>query len=242
MRRLMTWKVLALLGATATVASGLALTRPALSADHRDAPKTKAEPSADINDVFTWMDGSNFVMAMTVFPFADKTAKFSDSTQYIFHTTSGGAFGEDKSTADVICTFDAAQVASCWVGADDYVTGDANKEAGLVSASGKTKVFAGLRADPFFFNLSGFVDAVAAVDKAKPSLTEFTAGCPTLDSATATALQGALKEVPTSTNSARTNPDDFAAASGLALVVSVDKSLVTKGGSTVSVWASTNRK
>ncbi len=242
MRRRMTWKILGLLGATATVATGIALTRPAESADHRDAPKTKAEPSADINDVFTWMDGSNYVMAMTVFPFADKTAKFSDSAQYIFHLTSGTAFGEDKVTTNVICTFDAAQVASCWVGADDYVTGYANKEAGLSSASGKTKVFAGLRADPFFFNLSGFMDAVAAVDKAKPSLTEFTAGCPTLDSATTGALQGLLKEVPSSANASRTNADDFVAASGLALVVSVDKSLVTKGGSTVSVWASTNRK
>lgn len=240
--RVMSWKSLGLLGAAATVVAGLALTRPAQSADHRDAPATKADPSADINDVYTWMDGSSYVMAMTVFPFADKTAKFSDSTQYIFHTTSGTAFGESKVATDVICTFDAAQVASCWVGADDYVTGDASKETGVASASGKTKVFAGLRGDPFFFNLSGFMDAVAAVDKAKPSLTEFTAGCPTLDMSTASALQGLLKEVPSSANAARTNADDFVTASGLAIVISVDKSLVTKGGSTVSVWASTNRK
>lgn len=242
MRRRLTWNALGLLGATAVVASALVIARPAQSADHRDAPKTKAEPAADINDLFTWMDGSNYVMAMTVFPFADKSAKFSDGVQYVIHTTSGAAFGENKAETNIICTFDAAQVASCWVGADDYVTGDASKESGMTSASGKTKVFAGLRGDPFFFNLSGFQDTVAAVDKAKPSLTQFTAGCPTLDSNTTTALQGLLKEVPSSANPSRTNADDFVAASTLVLVVSVDKSLVTKGGAIVSAWASTNRK
>jgi hypothetical protein len=242
MRLQLKWKVLGLLGATATVVSALALTRPALSADHRDAPKTKAEPAADLNDVFTWVDGNNYVMAMTVFPFADKTAKFSDGVQYVFHTTSGSKFGETKASVDVICTFDAAQAATCWVGSDDYVTGDASKDSGMTSKSGKTKVFAGLRSDPFFFNLSGFQDTVAAVDQAKPSLTDFTAGCPNLDNGTASSLAATLHEIPSTANPARTNPDDFVSASTLAIVVSVDKSLVTKGGNAVSVWASTNRK
>ena len=236
------WKLVGLLAATATVGSTLALTRPAQSADHRDAPKTKAEAAADINDVFTFMDGSNYVMAMTVFPFADGSAKFSDSVQYVFHTTSGSKFGESTSKSDIICTFDAAQAATCWVGSDDYVTGNASAEAGMKSASGKTKVFAGRRGDPFFFNLSGFTDTVAAVDKAKPSLTQFTAGCPTLDTATTTALGGLLKETASTADPARTNADDFVKASALVITVSVDKSLVTKGGPFVSVWASTNGK
>ncbi|AKU98225.1 hypothetical protein AKJ09_04889 [Labilithrix luteola] len=232
-----TW--LLALAAVATAAA-VGLSRPALSADHRDAPKTKAEPAADINDVYTWVDGTNYQMVMTVFPFADANAKFSNTVQYVFHTASGPAFGNTTANEDVICTFDAAQNISCWVGTDDFVTGNANVQAGITSASGKTKVFAGLRSDPFFFNLTGFNDAVAAVDAAKPTLSNLTAGCPTIDQATSTALQGILKETASPTNPTRSSPDDFATAATLAIVVSVDKTLVTKGGNIVAVWASTN--
>jgi Domain of unknown function (DUF4331) len=242
MRRL-NWKVLGLLGAPAVVAAGLSLARPAPAADHRDAPKTTAEAAADINDVYTFMDGNNYVLAMTVFPFADATAKFSDKVQYVFHTESGAEFGKTTSKTDIICTFTAAQVASCWVGsAGEYVTGDASAATGLASKSGKTKVFAGRRGDPFFFNLTGFKDAVKAVEAAPAFPTPPVAGCPGVDMGTAGALQGLLKETATTDMPTRTNADDFAAASGLALVVSVDKSLVTTGGPIVSVWASTNRQ
>lgn len=241
MQRRMTWKVWGLLGATAVVA-GLSLARPAQSADHRDSPKTTAEPAADINDVFTWTEGGNIVMAMTVFPFADGAAKFSDAVQYVFHTTSGTKFGETKASTDVICTFDAAQVASCWVGANEYLTGAAGAETGLTSKSGKTKVFAGRRGDPFFFNLSGFKDTVATVKSVAATLVLDPSGCPALDAPTSQLLRDTLKETASTANPARTNPDDFVAASGLVIVVSVDKSLVTTGGSAVSVWASTNKK
>lgn len=241
MRRRLNWKVLGLLGVTAGVAV-LSLARPAPAADHTDAPKTLAEPAADINDVYTFMDGNNLVMAMTVFPFADASAKFSDKVQYVFHTTSGAKFGDKTASTDVICTFTAAQAASCWVGNGEYVTGDASVATGLASKSGKTKVFAGRRADPFFFNLTGFKDTVAAVENAAGGLTFDGSGCPAVDQGTSAALTGLLKETATTAMPGRTNADDFATASGLALVVSIDKSLVTTGGPTVSVWASTNRQ
>ena len=245
MQRRLNWKILGLLGATAVVA-GVSLARPAPAADHRDAPGTKAEAAADINDVYTWMEGNNMILSMTVFPFADATAKFSDKVQYVFHTTSGAAFGEKKNPTNVICTFTAAQVASCWVGTADYVTGDAST-AGITSTSGKVKVFAGRRADPFFFNLTGFNDTVKIVESVAAGspgngVTFDGSGCPGLMPGQVTLLGDTLKEVTTPDMPARASADDFAAASGLALVVSVDKSLLTTGGSTVSVWASTNRQ
>jgi hypothetical protein len=218
------------------------MARPAQSADHRDASKTTAEAAADINDVFTWNEGNNVVFAMTVFPFADATAKFSDAVQYVFHTTSGTKFGETKASTDIICTFTAAQVASCWVGASEYLTGAAGTETGLTSKSGKTKVFAGRRGDPFFFNLSGFKDAVKTVKAAAPTLTLDGSGCPGVDAPTSLVLRNQLKETATTDDPARTVTDDFATASGLVIVVSVDKTLVTTGGAAVSVWASTNHK
>ena len=40
----------------------------------------------------------------------------------------------------------------------------------------------------------------------------------------------------------RTGKDDFLGFNAFAIVVQVDKTLVTRGGPIVSVWASTNRK
>lgn len=222
--------------------SALALTSPAKSADHKDAPATIADPASDINDVFSFLDGGNFVMAMTVTPFAGMTAKFSNTTQYVFHTSSGAAFGATTSDVNFICTFDAAQKVSCWAGAADYVTGDAsNATTPLTSKSGKMKVFAGLRSDPFFFNLQGFKDTVAAVEGAASGLTFDSHGCPALNAATSMALVNLLKETTSTANGAKMQADDFATANSLALVLVVDKTLVNKGGAIVSVWGSTNK-
>jgi hypothetical protein len=220
----------------------LALASPAKSADHRDAPATTADPASDINDVFSFVDGSNFVLAMTITPFAGSTAKFSNSTQYVFHTSSGAAFGSTTSNVDFICTFDTAQKISCWGGTTEYVTGDAsNASSPLTTTSGKMKVFAGLRSDPFFFNLQGFKDTVSLVDMAASSLTFDANGCPNVNAATSTVLVNTLKEMTSTNNAMKTQADDFATANTLAIVLSVDKSLVTGGGPIVSVWASTNK-
>ena len=222
----------------ATGLTALALASPVQSADHKDAPGTVADPASDINDVFAFVDGGNVVLAMTVTPFAASTVKFSDKTQYVFHVSSGAAFGTTTKDVDIICTFDTAQKISCWAGTADYVSGDASKEAGLASTSGKMKVFAGLRSDPFFFNLQGFKDTVKTVEGAgvKPDGT-----CPAVDSATSAALVGLLKEKTSTVATTKTQEDDFATASTLAIVISLDKGLVNAGGNVISVWASTNK-
>jgi hypothetical protein len=211
--------------------------RLARSADHLDAPAAKADPAADINDLYTWNDGDNVVLAMTVFPAAPATAKFSDATQYVFHTSSAATFGAAATDLNIICTFDAAQKIQCWAGADEYVTGDASQAAGATSASGKLKVFAGLRSDPFFFNLEGFRNAVTTVKGAAGSL-NFDAGCPLVDPGTSTALVGQLGTSP----DGGAAQDFFKSLNTLAIVVSVDKTVVTKGGPIVASWASTNKK
>jgi hypothetical protein len=232
--------------ALAAVATVGTVSLTAKSADHKDSPAAAADPAADINDVFTFVDGNNFVAAMTVFPFADTGASFSNATQYVFHTTSGTKFGESVKNADIVCTFASNTSIQCWAGSE-YVTGDPSKPAGLASASGKLKVYAGLVGDPFFFNLTGFKDTVKAVEDAvagggvtiDPNVN---GGCPAVDGATSTALLGLLKETTSASDPAKTAADDFKAAKVLALVVSVDKSIVNSGGPVVSVWASTNKK
>ena len=214
----------------------------AFAADHRDGSATgvKADPTTDINDLFVFPNGNNVVLAMTVSPFADKaTAKFSDAAKYVFHTTSHVGFTNAATgTEDVICTFTTAQVISCWVGTKDYVTGDASAAAGITSTSGKVKVFAGVRADPFFFYLTGFNNARAAVLSAIPGIlaggaaTLYASGCPRL--ASVTALQTAL----TAPNQAA---NDFVTKDTLAITIEIDKSLLTTAADeTISVWAATN--
>jgi hypothetical protein len=211
--------------------------RLAQSADHRDGPAVKTDPSTDINDVFTFNDGSNTVFAMTVFPVAEATSKFSDAAAYVFHTESAAAYGTTSNPLDIICTFDAAQKISCWAG-DEYVTGDASTAAGVASANGKLKVFAGRRADPFFFNLEGFNDTRAFVLANAGSLTfDPATGCPT-----DVPFQEVLNRLQGTDGGTKDAGDFFQSLSTLAIVVSIDKALVTKGGKLVTVWASTNKK
>jgi hypothetical protein len=240
MRRSLVIGAMALLAGAATIA-GFSVV--AQSADHQDAPGTKANPTADINDVFTWMDGNNVFLAMTTYPEAPTGALFDNTVQYVFHTASAIAFTGPVPTTggvDVVVTFTgtaAPQTAQVWVGTSDYVTGNANVSAGLVSADQKVKVYAGLVADPFFFNLDGFHKAVATVSGAAGSLTFNDAGCPALNTATSDLLIGELA----------TNPDGglvavnhFATFNGLGIVVEVDKSLLALNGQAfVSVWGAT---
>jgi len=222
------------------------------AADHRDGHAVLADPSTDINDVYTWMnaDKSKVYLAMTVFPVADRMSKFSTAAKYVFHLTSGATYGATTTqTVNIICTFDASQKASCWAvnGTNtlDYVTGDASPAAGIPSASGKMKVFAGLRSDPFFFNLDGFKATADAVAAAAGGLMTDGSGCPTnLPAATAMALVTQLKKAPPAAGSPFPGTGDpvdfFKTLNTLAIVMSVDTAMVSPGGKIVAVWGSTN--
>ncbi len=232
------------------LAATLGATKLARSADHLDAPATTADPTADLADVFSWTDGSNAVFAMTVYPIAPAGAAFSDQVQYVFHTQSGSAYGSTSTDENIIAEFGTDGKIQLWVGNDEYVTGDASATTGLASADGKVKVYAGLRADPFFFNLDGFKKAVATVDNAEeagdPELATNDAGCPQILPTTASCLRNYLSTDPNDASIATCAggpaQNAFAAANSLALVVSVDKSLVNKGGPIMAVWGSTNKK
>jgi hypothetical protein len=203
----------------------------AYAADHRDAPAVMTDPATDINDVYAWAEGGKLTVGMTVSPFVGTGAAFSDAALYVFHIGSQDDLLAPTTSAshELICRFDADQTAHCWLDDAVYVTGDADQTAGI--SAGGVKVFAGLRDDPFFFNLTGFKDAVAAVKAAAGGLTFDPAGCPALDMATSNALIGLLE----------TGADDFAGANTLAIVAEIDLALVNDGGDVLSVWTSTNQ-
>jgi hypothetical protein len=205
------------------------------AADHIDSPQAAVDPAADITDVFAWMsnDGSRVNLVMGIGRDVALTFLFSDQVHYVFHTSSKvGFLSTAKTDVDVICQFDAAQTIQCWAGNEEYVTGDASGTAGLSSGSGRMRVFAGVRNDPFFFNLNGFKAAAVAVENAASGLTFDAAGCPALDQSTAGALGSLLT----------TGVDDFGGFNIGALVVSVDKSVLTRSGPILSVWGATHRR
>jgi uncharacterized protein DUF4331 len=217
------------------------LLQPAWAADHADGPAAKADPSADITDVFAWMspDASRLILIMDLVRNASTASRFSDSVDYVFHTTSAVSFGAPASPeVAVVCRFNKKQRIHCSAPHGEHVDGDASGLNGLTSKKGKLRVFAGLRDDPFFFNLDGFKATAAIVAGAAGGLTFDAAGCPALDAGTSAALVNQLQTAPGGGPAV----DNFARFNVLAIVVSIDKSVVTKNGPIVGVWGSTNRR
>lgn len=220
---------------------GVLWASPGFSADHADGPAASADPVADVDDVYAWMspDAQRLYLVATIGRNLAAGAQFSDSVQYVFHTESAPAFGgATAAPVDIICTFDSSQRIQCWAGDEAYVTGVASGTSGITSSDGRLRVFAGLRNDPFFFNLNGFRETARIVTGAASSLSFDDAGCPALDSATSTALVTQLQTEPGGAPAT----DEFANFNALAIAVSVDKSIVTAGGPIVGVWASTHRR
>lgn len=253
-------KKLAFLGGAAGVGLIALLGSPIQAADHRDAAMTAMNPMADIADVYAWMtsNGTKISMAMTVSPFDDGTREFGPSVQYAFHLTRYEEFpttptailaGEESK---VICTFESNTSGQCWVVDPsnkvlDYVQGDFSATAGKASASGKLRVFAGRRSDPFFFNLAGFATAKLGLmmkcgDGTNPGACPGggllaaldDAGCPTnAPVADVLALAGALSAQHDGTGGSvlppgcsATEKDCFLDKNVMALVVEIDKTLV----------------
>ena len=231
---------------------------PALAADHRDGGGANADPASDINDVYSWMNGENLVVAMTVSPFAASDATFSPGVQFVWHVDAHAGFignvvlGDAPTLQTTIqCEFDEAQIAQCWIhrGGEilDYITGDASSEEGVTSDS--SQLYAGLRADPFYFFLTGFNDARTVVDGELvpgpngvfPGNVNLSNGtlCPQLTGPQLDAVQGALTAIGPGAQAL----NDFDLANTLAIVLEIDSALlIDPEANILSVHASTHAK
>lgn len=213
------------------------LASSAFAADHLDSPAASAEPAADITDVYAWMtsDAERVNLVLNVAPDAGDSMSFPTSTVYAFHVNSSEGYGMAQTETLVRCKFYDENAIECWAG-DEYVVGDPSNPAGITSESGALRVFAGLRNDPFYFELVGFNETVAAVRAAAGSLTFDEDGCPALDEPTSTALVTQLQRGMAGAPASNT----FEGQNVLSLVVQLDKDVVTPGGDVLGVWASTH--
>jgi hypothetical protein len=252
------------------VIAGLAvtLTGQARAADHADGPSATQglmDLSGDITDVYTFLDGNNVVLIMDVGANATSASKFSNVIQYVFHVNGiTGLTDNAPLVSNVVCTFDAAQKISCWLeqgtSTVDYVNGDASATAGLASTSGKLKVFAGVRDDPFFFNIQGFRKVTNFVATHLAALAPIidTSGCPHLDGAGSPVSSATVRTLLKSQSDMSTpGVDDFAkggtaaaplgistlSGNVLSIVLAIPKATLTNNGAKpiLGVWASTHK-
>ena len=226
------------------------LLAPAASyaADHGDATSLATNKAADITDVYAWMssDDSKVNLVMDVNPNAASGDHFGTNILYVFHVQASAGYGMTPTAppTEIICKFAADTSVQCWLGSE-YLAGDPSSTAGISTADGKVKLYAGMRNDPFFFNITGFKNVVAAVEGAAANLGPLADGhgCYDLHAAgpgnsnLGAVLVGFLSHQSNGTAAAK---DDFAGQNVNAIVLQVDKSLLTAGGPVLGVWGSTN--
>jgi len=202
----------------------------AQASDHLDSPSVIADPAVDIGDIFAWMspDARRLNLVMTIVGHS-----FSERARYVFHVDSGPRYGETHATTTIECRIEGA-VADCRAGAEQ-VRGDVSRPEGLAARDGRMRVFAGPRDDPFFNNVRGTRDAynaAAAALKAGAPLDR--AGCPAFSPTVAADILDRWRH--TEGGPAKNLLAGWTPAS---LVISVDRSLVDRGGKVLGVWAET---
>jgi hypothetical protein len=130
----------------------------AFAADHLDGPAVSNDPAADINDLYAFVnpnDPDELIFAATVMPLADRRSRFSDAVEYRFNLQNAAS---GSAPAIIACRFPGKAVI-CRGPQESEVAGP----QGRVNREGGLRVFAGLRDDPFFFDLVAFQQTVATL-------------------------------------------------------------------------------
>lgn len=161
------------LGGSAIAVIGFALMAFALlglraeGADHKDSPSVEGDAGADITDVYAFRsptNAGNLVVALNVNPLtapsANATTNFASGVDYRIHVDNNGDLTAD---ATVVVKFTGNDFTVTGLGANP-ITGKVTPAgtAPIVTDAGGIKVFAGLRDDPFFFDLTAFKSFVSA--------------------------------------------------------------------------------
>lgn len=122
----------------------------ACAADHRDAPLATADPAADINDIYAFVnpnDPNEVILVNTVVPFANYNSRFSDAVAYDFHIDNGA------SNVVIGCRFqEQSNRVSC--SGPNGLAASGGIERTVVGSG--MRVWAGLRDDPFYFDSPAF--------------------------------------------------------------------------------------
>jgi hypothetical protein len=153
-------KKLTALAAVAMLASA-AFATMASAADHRDSPINVSNPTADINDVYAFRsptNANNLVLAISVNPLivpSDNATRgvFDSQVTYQVHVDANGDLADDA-TVNIRKAGNSLILEG--LGAPIVAEITPPGAAPVINSAGGVSVFAGLRDDPFFFDLAGF--------------------------------------------------------------------------------------
>ena len=171
------------------------------ASDHIDGLKTALDNAADITDVFTFKSPTNpnkLVLIMNSHGVAFSTSRFSNAVDYKFRlrpisdANTLAASDDPRSERSIVCNFsggtfviNANQHATCTLNLEggqrdviEFDTRGSNEEvrAGGMGEKNGTKIFAGVRSDPWFLDLAKTL--------------KYNAGLPVLDVPGANGLHG----------------------------------------------------
>jgi hypothetical protein len=159
----------ALCAAVAAIPSG------AQASDHADGLKTALDKAADITDLFVFTsptDAGKLVLIMNVHPVAFSAAQFSDAVDYKFrirpieNSKTLAPSSDASKEQSIVCSFggglplvEPKQKATCafnLLGGTETISFDTrgpDHKAGGAGQSSTTRVFAGVRSDPWFADI-----------------------------------------------------------------------------------------
>jgi hypothetical protein len=215
--------------------------------DHLDAPTAKHDAKIDITDLYAFKSGAGTTLIMNVNPLTtpadSKTAKFSTTALYQFKVDTNGdavadvayriKFGNTRHLSDgaVVQTYTIKRArhadarSDAWTGTTIAV--------GNTTAYGRTRhvyptlggglSFAGVRDDPFYFDLPGFVQFKSELLKGTTAL-----GAPGGGAGT---LLGGF-----------TGNDTFAGTNVSAIAIWVPNALLGGTGRNIGIWSTTSYK
>ena len=224
-------------------ALGVAVGSTAWADDHLDSPLAVNRPDADLTSLYAWTSGPNLEPKVNLILGVQHT-ELGDDLQYVFHVASGPNFGNLTDEVLIICQLEPSRLIECWVGDQLYLRGNARSAAGLVSPDGRLRIYTGLRDDPFYFNQAGYEAVLAQLRQDLTTAPKDSAQCPTLPSATTNQLLTRLmlgqQQGPAVNHYQRSVTAELGQIA--ALVLQVDKALLTKGGDVLAIWASTHAR
>ncbi len=165
MSRFLTILTIGAFGLTAAGASALLVRDNATAADHLDPPSRtdiRVDPTidlpADIADIYTWTDATHLNMVFTFAgPVPGVRGGFYDpNVRYLFHISNGGRTDDDEFT--IMAQFGPGQGGSGvrFEGLPGVAGPIVTPVERIATAPNGVRVYAGVRSDPFFFDVLGF--------------------------------------------------------------------------------------
>jgi hypothetical protein len=156
-------------GVRSALLAGAFVAIPALAADHNEAPGTKADHIADIDDVYAWHTTDSKIVVIVTFGGVGgdpvgPPADYDADVLYQIHLDNDG---DNLSDFDINARFGQNGAGDWGVQFENIPGGSGTVSGGVgtvIDAGNGLSAEAGVFDDPFFFDLEGLLDTLATGD------------------------------------------------------------------------------